>query len=409
MPDEQTLSISGWLSLSELSGLKIILEGGTNQPQVYTSGSQLYCSIFGIGIAGIASPISENTWTHFCFVIRGPEDREVFINGVGSGPNTATAPISGLSGQTYTWGSRGGSTYFSSGKNADFRIFDRVLSQNEIDQLSACPNPGLLGDEAGAWLGDADDLSDLSGNGNNATEGDGGNPTVYLPTGPCDTAYKPTFGNASREFDGVDDYVDCGGAASGITSAFSLSAWVKFSSLVLWDSIVSQSSDPALIDGFGFYVYGSDTVGFWVNSWSASKVTHLLTNPTGQWYHLTGTWDGATMEFFVDGTSVGTEAESGALSLVGSLELGRGFDDAYNLDGNLADVRIYNRVLSPQEIADIYNNDNASPIRDGLVGQWITDENEPPAGSDTIIDWSGNQNDGQNGGSAYDGADGPFV
>ena len=292
------------------------------------------------------------------------------------------------------------------GNLADVRVYNRALDAGEVAALAACPLPGYT-DEAGAWLGDADDLSDLSGNGNNATEGDGGNPTVYLPTGPCDTAYKPTFGNASREFDGVGNWVTVPSSDSiTFSGAGSYCIWIKPETFANSTRVFSQRSISTQIE---FYSSSGALAAY-----NGSGVfTSGVTPTNGEWLHAVLIFDGAgNGTWFINGIEVTTTGYSlsGAPDLI--LEIGRYNVSGVNKDhfnGNLADFRIYNRALTAQEISDIYNDDNASPIRDGQVGQWITDENEPPVGSDTIIDWSGNGNDGQNGGSAYDGADGPFV
>lgn len=70
---------------------------------------------------------------------------------------------------------------------------------------------------------------------------------------------------------------------------------------------------------------------------------------------------------------------------------------AYTFDGKIWDLRQYNRVLSANEIAEIYHKRGADRVWQGLVGWWRLDEKptgQTASGGSSVIDLSGNGNHG---------------
>ena len=75
----------------------------------------------------------------------------------------------------------------------------------------------------------------------------------------------------------------------------------------------------------------------------------------GNWHHLAGVISGSGMTLYFDGTAVASNADTTAIYYTSpetGLTIGRnGHDAAYDFDGNIDDVRVYNRALSAAEIA----------------------------------------------------------
>lgn len=111
-------------------------------------------------------------------------------------------------------------------------------------------------------------------------------------------------------------------------------------------------------------IYGMDTC-------SSTTATLAL----GVWSHVCGTWDGATMTIYVNGTARSTTAKATPLSTgTSNIAFGGLFHttasiDTY-LDGSLEDLRIYNRSLSVREIAAIAAQNGEDGIRNGIVSQF---------------------------------------
>jgi uncharacterized repeat protein (TIGR03803 family) len=85
-----------------------------------------------------------------------------------------------------------------------------------------------------------------------------------------------------------------------------------------------------------------------------NEVASGLDLPINTWTHLAGTFDGATFSLYVNGVLMATQA--GTLGPMNSAPLEFGDSGTCPMfDGLIDEVSIYNRALSPNEIAAIYN------------------------------------------------------
>lgn len=77
---------------------------------------------------------------------------------------------------------------------------------------------------------------------------------------------------------------------------------------------------------------------------------------TGQWYHAVGVHDGASMELYLDGTSVDSLSVPSYEAGVQDLKIGdsaAGYGNPF--EGDIDDVRIYSEALDSQQVSDLYN------------------------------------------------------
>ena len=109
-------------------------------------------------------------------------------------------------------------------------------------------------------------------------------------------------------------------------------------------------------------------VHFWVNTidsdWMGSPAAVV---PAGIWTHVAGTYDGTNINLYMNGQLIGATPATGNITLSNS-ELNIGRDPGYPtklFKGLIDEVEIFNRALSIQEIADIYNVGSG-----GLCGQF---------------------------------------
>ena len=75
--------------------------------------------------------------------------------------------------------------------------------------------------------------------------------------------------------------------------------------------------------------------------------------PQMKWAHLAGTWDGTTKRIYVNGVMVASTASQISYD-THNIYLGADENNgtlALPFDGELDDLRVYNRVLSASEIA----------------------------------------------------------
>jgi hypothetical protein len=216
------------------------------------------------------------------------------------------------------------------------------------------------------------------------------------------------FGNASRAFDGVDDYVEIADFAHSLSNLTCM-CWVKtsdtnFKSLFShWDTngkrswIMQLDSTGGLLcgvtesggGGFKIYYTQSDTIA------------------DGTWHHCAFSFASNDLRLYIDGvriTDLGNFGDATVINiyntssniLIGaSLATG---STASHVDGNIADCRIYDATLTQSQISDIYNG---TDYQTDLVGWWLDDD-------DDVLDNAGT-NDGTNNGSTYDNTDAPNL
>jgi hypothetical protein len=153
------------------------------------------------------------------------------------------------------------------------------------------------------------------------------------------------------------DTIRINGTGSGITftdsgllpqSGLTVSAWFKTSTTNKW--VVDKSGGGAAT-GYCFLTSGAGGFFLFVNNTSISDSTSIA---TGTWLNFVGTWQPSTfMAIYRNGTQVNSRTTSVPASitnpssnlLVGARQTAR---DQWN--GEIAQVLIYNRLLSPTEV-----------------------------------------------------------
>ena len=95
-----------------------------------------------------------------------------------------------------------------------------------------------------------------------------------------------------------------------------------------------------------------------------------------EWHEIVATYDGTTMRLYVD-RRLATSAKSGAqfTDQVTPVIIGAEFGRAQienHFEGYISEVRVWNRALSPDEAAQVFNTTlpKASMIHRGLLGHW---------------------------------------
>jgi hypothetical protein len=176
------------------------------------------------------------------------------------------------------------------------------------------------------------------------------------------------FGNALN-FDGSNDYVDCGNDSSlNPTEELTISAWVKLGTF----------------DGGYMAIAAKDQtdIAYWFGLRQTTGVPELILSPDGSnynesygatsladgvWYHVAGVYNGTHMLVYLNGIldengaifndTATTEiyTSSGRLRISGS-------DDwsGNDFNGTIDEFRVYNRSLSADEIRDYYLRDIGS-------------------------------------------------
>ena len=139
-----------------------------------------------------------------------------------------------------------------------------------------------------------------------------------------------------------------------------LECWVYINALDdSWNRIISLDDMPANTAVASLYYDDDDNQhGFFVRAGGKSTVAaqdNVLEDiPLEEWLHLAGTYDGATVHYYVNGKQAKKYAMKGGKISKGGLLLGIGDRsdgcDCDTIQGYIDEFRIYDRVLSAAEV-----------------------------------------------------------
>ena len=173
--------------------------------------------------------------------------------------------------------------------------------------------------------------------------------------------YAQSYINQGGVFNGSSSYIYAASSVLSPTTNYSVSVWCKWSS--------KPSTSVGLVGNFktgvtpqvGFVIAkasGLNTFGFWADGTATNGNVQGTTNfVTGQWYHVVGTYDGSNIKIYVDGTLEGTQAYTATPGTTDQpLVIGRWYGNysGYYHDGQIDQVRIFNKALSTSEVATLY-------------------------------------------------------
>jgi Concanavalin A-like lectin/glucanases superfamily len=223
-------------------------------------------------------------------------------------------------------------------------------------------------DLSGQWHLDETCCSLLDTSGHSLTGTPAGGPVFGVPG---------RFGSAMR-FPSESDYVNVGNRGELQPSTITLLAWVRSGSVPTQvKGVVSQgAAGNCAYSSYSLYTGGGlDAAGlrFYVHTGGGvTKVSPPASNSMwdGQWHLAAGTYDGATVRLFVDGQQVGSGTPASGpigygLGLNNDFIIGGAQDPACveqtNFTGDVDEVRVYNRALSPDEIAYLARSDHTTP------------------------------------------------
>jgi len=199
------------------------------------------------------------------------------------------------------------------------------------------------------------------GDGNTAYDSAGYN-DGNLVADPCWVAgYVGTY---ALDFDGIDDYVDCGNDLSlNILDKITLAAWARPIDSSGSAFIVAKWHDPTTECSYGVGLADANPRFFLASNDQVTAVTFTdMVVDANAWNHIAVTWDGSSMQAYLDGFgSVYTDSFVGPINSTARPVVigynpgyggGTGGDYFY---GTIDDVRIYDRALSAEEIQQLYH------------------------------------------------------
>ncbi|MHA1383268.1 MAG: LamG domain-containing protein [Candidatus Helarchaeota archaeon] len=170
--------------------------------------------------------------------------------------------------------------------------------------------------------------------------------------------YAPTvegkFSNA-LEFDGSDDFVNIGNL--DITNELTISAWINTGTTANQQIVRKTKAYQLIVLDTGAIrgLIGSGT--YWTTSEACDGTTDIT---DGEWHHVVMTYDDSadSIKIYVDNTEECSDTITRSLGTnnndAGIGQMPEGGTYARPFDGLIDEVIIYNRALSPDEIAQLY-------------------------------------------------------
>jgi flagellar hook assembly protein FlgD len=196
-------------------------------------------------------------------------------------------------------------------------------------------------------------------------------------------------GSGAGKFDGTDDSVTVGSAASLMLSGpHTAEAWVKF------DSFPTEWAPITVAQKYRYGLgYNNTSKKLRAHRNLGNTLYYLdfsVTLTTGVWYHVAQVFDGTNLKIYLNG-ELKAEGPGSTLSYSNTTDsavMGRLWSstDSEKLSGSLDEVALYKRALTTAEIATSYNKGL------GRVALWHMDG-----------DWTDASGNGRNG-TAYNGA-----
>ena len=185
----------------------------------------------------------------------------------------------------------------------------------------------------------------------------------------------PAQGSAT--FNGSSDYIQLDTPFS--YTNHTIAAWVYVDDTGVQKFIFDNRD--ADNDGIRLTSPSNETIQYSVNAADVSS-SNTYAN---EWVYAVGTYDGTTQKLYVDGSLVSSQATSQTISTTTNATIGRiSYTSFEFFKGNLANVAIWNRALSSDEINSVmwksYEGLNDSE-ENGLQAWYSLDDITSPAAS----------------------------
>ena len=167
--------------------------------------------------------------------------------------------------------------------------------------------------------------------------------------------------NNTFSFNGTSDFIGCGNSAAinfG-TGDFTVSVWFKRATNATTNlRLLSKGGDSDTASRAGFAFVGSDnSVNFTVNPSGARTTIGAAGYTVNEWVNVVGLVErGVTMRGYKNGNLVGSAAAPvGSVSGDLSLFIGNNVGSNLYWPGEISQVSIYNKALTPAEIQQNFN------------------------------------------------------
>jgi hypothetical protein len=322
---------------------------------------------------------SINTWYNLIVVYDGSQanaDRfKAYLNGVlltGATINGTIETITPTFTTDFNIGRIGyaAASYFN-GNIDEVALWNTTLTPTDISTIATAPSD-LSTYNPIAWYRMGDNSTYQT-------------PQILMP----ENTNKDKVSNWSLQFDGVDDYVNCGVISDFVSSsAFSVSGWFYFDSVANHKTLFSYGLSTGsqycwTVQTFpaGELIFViADALGDSGNNYIGTNLSSPLV--TEQWYHICVVYDGSGVgntdkaKIYINGTEATYSGGGGTIpatttASTGSFNIGRwdlGGSDRF-FTGTIDEVSVYSSALTPEQITSIFNGGEPTTIT-GATAYW---------------------------------------
>lgn len=201
-----------------------------------------------------------------------------------------------------------------------------------------------------SYPGSGTTWNDISGNGNNFTLSG----TDYISTNPS---------HFSLLNDEVDQIYNSSFSFGGSTAIMTVSCWVRFDDINSSSGVISYAEIGQSANQYLIYYSGSTIPKRFELWFDNTQVNINYTLTSSVWYNIANVVSSTNNILYLNGQEIQSVSKSGtSLEGVGYMifgqeqdSVGGGFQTNQDLIGDIAQVSIYNRALTSQEIQQNFN------------------------------------------------------
>ena len=313
---------------------------------------------------------TSNKWNQIVFTWDG-SSYVYYFNGQ-SVSSTGTVSV-GVAGTGFFLGKRadGNLTTFYNGQMSNVSVFNTALPATGTESVESLynygtpPNIASYSNLQAWWELDASatfdgsnwSIPDASSNSNTGTSS--GMTVANLVQ--SDLIINAPFDSFALDFDGTDDFIDCGNDTSlQFSGSFTISSWVKIDDSGT-NTIISKDSNAS--SGLGYHIdfRSGNAVHAW--AYDANDKITFTGLSTGVWYNVvfvfesTGGANGNQSLYINAATPTTGSTTNFASSTVKNLRIGSSeMISGIEMNGKLSNISIYNTNLSATQITTLYNS-----------------------------------------------------
>ena len=234
-----------------------------------------------------------------------------------------------------------------SGLIDEVRIYNRALS---ADEVQAHYKAGL--DKLGMvsyWA--------LDENGGTTAYDSQSTNNGTLTNGPTWQSPSNCVSGSCLSFDGSDDYVNILNNDSLNPLQITMEIWVKPNAILREDILHKIAADTNNRYGYHMEITASGLFSAWFGTYGPAynQINSTTVAQAGQWYHVVVTYSNEQAYLFINGRQENYQTFANSYNYISTanLTIGSGFT-GNKFNGLIDEVRIYNRALSAEEIAQRY-------------------------------------------------------